>query len=150
MKSEQALRKQMKIFTLITIICIVIVGIASVVLWRNVSLAIAPEQSDTCIQEEEIIRSPGLNREQKAVLVSVVADEKNRTGVIHVWADTIVSEDIKSIDSIIAVEVSSYRLPVSVYVDARYNVHKVAAELEELLLAYDVDAAMLEDRENSR
>lgn len=126
----------------IAIICIVIAIITSLILWQNVSSVVRSEYPDACVQEQEqeqeTTKSP-IDGERKTVLVTVAVDRKNSRGVIHVWSDTIVTRDINAIDGIIAVEISSYSLPAFVYVDARYDVHKVAVKLEKLLLAYDVD-----------
>ncbi len=122
----------MKISNLITLICIVIFSTASIVLWQNGKIEIATGRP--CVQEE----APNTG-EQKTVLVSVVAREDS-AGIIYVWADTIIPEDIKSIDGVVDVYIPIVGLPAFVYIDARYDVHKAAVKLEKLLLAYDVDA----------
>ncbi len=73
---------------------------------------------------------------KRDIIVRAMVDNATeaRSGVIHVWANGLIASDVMSIGGVYGVDVGKAG-PAFVYVDARYDVGEVAAEIEELLLA---------------
>lgn len=88
------------------------------------------------IRKDKVMAKPKVD-----FIISVVRSEKNSTGIIHLWIDEIIIRDIMSIEGIASIDIPhSPNAPTFVYVNARYDAHEVAAEMEELLSAKIPDA----------
>lgn len=71
-------------------------------------------------------------RKTEVMVVVVQTTEGGKVGVIHVWADNVSKIQVEEVEGV-TVMLASIHLPVFIHVDARYDAHEVAAEIEELL-----------------